>query len=105
MWVLNSFFCLGGGGGGGGVGNSPIKKIVQGICPGGWSGLELTYTYAIHGVQNYNKTEAKHIAAEAKVNHDTQFYKIKGRGGVPPPPQSPMTFEMVDEILSILLPA
>ena len=33
---------------------------------------------AIHGVQNYNKTEAKHIVAEAKVNHDTQFYRIKG---------------------------
>ena len=45
---------------------------------------------AIHGVQNYNKTEAKHIVAEAKVNHDTQFYRIKGGGGVPP---SPMTFE------------
>ena len=40
----------------------------------------------IHGVQNYSKTEAKHahIVTEAKVNHDTQFYRIKGRGGVPP---------------------
>ena len=25
----------------------------------------------MHGVQNYNKTEAKDIVAEAKVNHDT----------------------------------
>ena len=33
MGVLNSFFAQG-------VGNSPIKKIVQ----GGWSGLELTDT-------------------------------------------------------------
>ena len=42
----------------------------------------------MHGVQNYNKTEAKHIVAEAKVNHNTQFYRIKGGGGgrVPPPP-------------------
>ena len=56
----------------------------------------------MHGVQNYNKTKAKHIVAEAKINHDTQFYKIKGEGGggvPPPPPQSPMTFERVDEIL------
>ena len=36
---------------------------------------------AIHGVQNYNKSEAKHIVAEAKVNNDTQFYRIKGGGG------------------------
>ena len=26
------------------------------------------------------------LVAEANVNHDTQFYKIKGGGGVPPPP-------------------
>ena len=47
------------------------------------------------------KTEAKHIVAEAKVNHDTQFYRIKGGDEVSPlpPPQSPMTFERVDEIL------
>ena len=37
MGVLNSF-CRG-------VGNSPIKKIALGFCPGGWSGLELTDTY------------------------------------------------------------
>ena len=49
----------------------------------------------MHGVKDYNKSEAKHIVAEAKVNHDTQFYRIKT--GVtpppppPPPPQSPMT--------------
>ena len=42
---------------------------------------------------------------EAKVNHDTQFYRIKGGVGVPllpllpPPPPSPITFETVDEIL------
>ena len=36
--------------------------------------------------ENYNETEPKHIVAEAKVNHDTQFYRIKGGGGVPPPP-------------------
>ena len=39
------------------------------------------------------KTEAKHIVAEAKVNHDTQFYRIKGGDEVsplnPPPPPPP----------------
>ena len=40
------------------------------------------------------QTEAKHIVAEAKLNRDTQFYRIKGGGGVPPLP-SPR----VDEIL------
>ena len=30
------------------------------------------------GVQNYDKTEGKHIVTEAKVNHDIRFYKIKG---------------------------
>ena len=40
----------------------------------------------MHGVQNYNKAEAKVVVAEAKVNHDTQFYKLKSAGGVPPPP-------------------
>ena len=58
---------------------------------------------AIHRVQNYNKTEAKHIVAVAKVNHDTQFYGIKGEAKAefppPPPPPSPMTFERVDEFL------
>ena len=44
------------------------------------------------------QTEAKHIVVEAKVNHYTQFYRIKGGGGVPPL-QSPKTFERVDEIL------
>ena len=29
---------------------------------------------------------------EAKVNHETQFYRIKGEVGVPPNP-SPITFE------------
>ena len=38
MGVLKSFLP------GGGMGNSPIKKIVWGFCPGGWSGLELTDT-------------------------------------------------------------
>ena len=27
-----------------GAGNSPIKKIARGFCPGEWSGLELTDT-------------------------------------------------------------
>ena len=36
----------------------------------------------MHGVKDYNKSEAKHIVA--KVNHDTQFYRIKT--GVPPSP-------------------
>ena len=50
----------------------------------------------MHEVQNYNKTEAKHIVAEAKVNHDTQFYRIKA----PPPfPITNMTFEKVDKML------
>ena len=40
----------------------------------------------MHGVQNYNKTEAKLIVAEAKVNHDTQFYRQKSGGRMPPPP-------------------
>ena len=48
-------------------------------------------------MEYYNKTEGKHIVAEAKVNHYTQFYRIKGEGGVPP--QSLMTFERVDKIL------
>ena len=43
---------------------------------------------AVHGVENYNKTEAKHIVVEAKVNHGTQYYRIKGGGGVPPPTPS-----------------
>ena len=34
----------------------------------------------MHGVQNYNKTEAKHIVVKAEVNHN---FKIKGGGGVP----------------------
>ena len=38
---------------------------------------------AIDGVQNYNKTEAKYIVVDAKVNHYTQFYKIQSKGGVP----------------------
>ena len=55
---------------------------------------------SIHEVQNYNKTEAKHIVAEAKVNHDTQFYRIKGEAKAESPnPPSPMTFERVDEML------
>ena len=33
--ILNFFFAQG-------VGNSPIKEIDWGFCPGGWSGLELT---------------------------------------------------------------
>ena len=45
----------------------------------------------MHGVQNYNKTEAKHIVVAAKVNHDTQFYRIKGRAECPPPPPPPIT--------------
>ena len=39
---------------------------------------------------------------EAKVNHDTQFYRIKGAVGVQTPlplTPSPLTFETVDEIL------
>ena len=35
----------------------------------------------MHGVQNY-KTKAKYIVVEAKVNHATQFYRIKSGGGV-----------------------
>ena len=38
MGVLNSFFARD-------VGNSPIKKVARGFCPGGWSGLELTDTF------------------------------------------------------------
>ena len=43
-----------------------------------------------------NKTEAKHIVAEAKVNHDTQFYRIKGRGWSAPnhPPPPPITNDL-----------
>ena len=43
----------------------------------------------MHGVENYNKTEVKHIVVEAKVNHGTQYYRLKGGGGVPPPPPPP----------------
>ena len=45
------------------------------------------------------QSEAKHIVAEAKLNDDTEFYRIKSGGGMPPPP-SPRA----DEILRILLP-
>ena len=51
-WGFSSFF-IGPGGGGfellfcPGVGNSPIKKIARGFCPGGWSGLELTDTQVL----------------------------------------------------------
>ena len=31
------------------------------------------------------QTESKRIVAEAKLNHDTQFYRIKDGGGVSPP--------------------
>ena len=31
------------------------------------------------------QSEAKHIVAEAKLNHDTEFYRIKDGGGVPSP--------------------
>ena len=41
-----------------------------------------------------NKTEAKHIVAEAKVNHDTQFYRVKGGRRVPPPPPPPITNDL-----------
>ena len=34
----------------------------------------------------YNKTEAKHTVVEAKVNHETQLYRIKDGGGAPSPP-------------------
>ena len=40
---------------------------------------------AVHGLENCNKTEAKHIVVEAKVSHGTQYYRIKGGGGVPTP--------------------
>ena len=40
-WGFELLFCSG-------VGNSPIKKIAQGFCPGGgWSRLELTDTLII----------------------------------------------------------
>ena len=52
----------------------------------------------MHEVQNYTKTEAKHIlVVEAKVNHDTQFYRIKRGGGVSLFP-SPITFERADDM-------
>ena len=51
----------------------------------------------MHGVKDYNKSEAKHIVAEAKVNHDTQFYRFKT--GVPPPPPPPPITNDLDEIL------
>ena len=31
----------------------------------------------------------KHIVAEGKLNHDTQFHRIKGGVGVPSPPPPP----------------
>ena len=48
------------------------------------------------------QSEAKHIVAEAKLNDDTEFYRIKSGGGMPPPPPPPSP--RVDEILRILLP-
>ena len=41
----------------------------------------------------------KHIVVEAKVNHDTHFYRIKGGFRVPPLTPSPITFETANEIL------
>ena len=39
----------------------------------------MIYTWGI----KLQQTEAKHIVtAEAKLDHDTQFYRIKGGGGV-----------------------
>ena len=32
------------------------------------------------------QSEAKHIVAEAKLNDDTEFCRIKSGGGMPPPP-------------------
>ena len=58
----------------------------------------MSHHKAIHGLVNYNKTEAKHIVTEAEVNHGTQIcYRIKDEGGVPP--ESSMTFERVDKTL------
>ena len=45
------------------------------------------------------KLKQSTLGQRPKVNHDTQYYRIKGGGGVPPSPSSPMTFERVDEIL------
>ena len=37
---------------------------------------------------------------EGKINHKTQFYRIKSGGGVhPPPAPSPIIFPRVDEIV------
>ena len=59
---------------------------------------------AIHRVENYNKTEAKQLVEEAKVNHGKQIILQNKRWRwsappPPPPPQSPMIFERVDKIL------
>ena len=55
-------------------------------------------------MQNYDKTDAKHIVADAEVNHGTHFYRIKGRrgvllltlfdmgGGMPPPKKKEKMF-------------
>ena len=53
------------------------------------------------------KTEAKHILAETKVNHDAQFCRIKGENRLtptpPPPPPSPKTFERIDDLSMLLV--
>ena len=38
--------------------------------------------------------EYKTTTKEAKVNHDTKFYRIKGGGGVPLPPPPPITNDL-----------
>ena len=66
------------------------------------------YMEAIHGVENYNKTEAKHIVAEAAINNGTQHYRITLLKILLPSDRictwSWMNFERVDKILWILLP-
>ena len=57
---------------------------------------------AMHGVQNYiSKLKQNRLRREeAKINHKTQFYRIKGGGGVPSPlAPTPIIFARVDEIL------
>ena len=52
------------------------------------------------------KTEAKLIAAEAKVNHDTQYYRMKSEGGLPPP--SPHHQKFLKELMKfkdVMIPA
>ena len=50
----------------------------------------------MQGVQNYNKTESKHIVEEIKVNYETILQNKRRRLSAPnpPPPPPPITNDL-----------